>query len=1287
VSQFNNVLLSTKKYKKQREYWINELQDLEARQPFIASNTGIGDKAEYVFSLNEELTAQLLKLSKNSDISLFVILLSAFLTFLYKYTNENDLLAAIPVYLKDEQKQLFNEMVVLRKKAGAKENFKDFLLEVRKSFIEICENQEYPFKKIIEELNYKAEQPFNWIFDLVFASEDLHKLQNIEKGDSKFTAVYRKANDKITFTFYYSASIEKSVIERTAIYYESVIGSVLNNISIRLNDIKLLTEEEKSRILYDFNNTKEQLPKDKPVHQLFEEQAVKAPGKIAVEDNGRQITYDMLNRKANQLARALRGKGAGQGSIVCIIMENCIETIVGILGVLKAGGAYLPIDPVYRNRIPYILEDSAADIILTNGKTDSLTEYNKQVIRLDDEKVYTGNETNLDIDIRPDNLAYILYTSGTTGNPKGVMIEHHGVYNYIWYAAQKYVRNENITFPLYTSISFDLTVTSIFTPLITGNKIIVYRGEKYDNLVSKILEDNRVGIIKLTPSHLKLVRDKKYPDSKLKRIIVGGEELETQLAQDIYDNFGGNIELHNEYGPTETVVGCMDYIFNPDNDKKRTVSIGSPIYNTEIYVLDRNLEPVPYDVSGEIYISGEGVGRGYSNLPELTNESFLQNPFVSGRRMYKTGDLGRITPDGLIEFYGRIDNQVSIRGYRIELGEIESQLLKHPEIKEAVVTVRSKDNEKCICAYIIADKELHQPEIRKFLMERIPDYMIPAYVVKIDKIPLTETGKINTYQLNAVKLISDSEYEAPKTELEKQLVTIWQKVLGKDHLGINDNFQYIGGDSIKAIGIYAEMSKLNLKANFNDIFLYPTIKEFSKCVSREDTFKAEQGLVTGEVCANPIQRMLFSDDLLNINHFNLSHLFYKKDGFNTEIVNEVMKKIVEHHDYLRAAFYLSDDRIMVANRGLEGNLFELEIIECQEDTEEEFLRRVQSVADSKHVMDLKNGPLVRMVLFKCLSGEKYLFITISHLVSDLISWSILADDFILGYTQLEQNQKIKLPQKTTSFKTWMDKIQKYAESGELLAELKYWENILEEKTDPLPKDYEVNKDKRRKKNLNTATINFDEKTTSQIVEDTCKFYNASIKTILLTAFGMALKEWKELQKVLVEFEGHGREEIFKDVNLNRTIGFFTQIYPVILELPHSKTISEKIKFVENTLEQIPNNGIGYGILKYITPLHLKKESDFAKSSEIAFNYMGETRTENKRDNDLISESSFRIETNVSAELVKPYSVEVIGSIVNGKLQFHFIYNIFAYNAETIEKLAALYKKCINELIFQTKALN
>jgi bacitracin synthase 3 len=1092
---------------------------------------------------------------------------------------------------------------------------------------------------------------------------------------------YKKINDKIILYFNHSIFIEKKVIERMAIYFERITKNILNNISININELKLIDENEINNILYKFNNTKKKLPKNKLVHQLFEEQVNESPNKIIIEDNGRQITNHILNSKANQLARLLRDKGVKANSIVCIIMENSIETIIGILGILKAGAAYLPIDPLYYNRIPYILKDCNCDVVLTNKQMDLLSERNKVVIRLDDEKSYVDKDSNLNIDTNPQDLAYIIYTSGTTGNPKGTMIEHCGLRNYIWYAADQYVKNESITFPLYTSISFDLTVTSIFTPLITGNKIIIYKGEQYENLVKKIIEENRVNIIKLTPSHLKLIRDFKTLNSKLKRIIVGGEELETQLAKDIYNNFGQNIEIHNEYGPTETVVGCMDYIFNPKKCNKRTVSIGTPIYNTEIYVLDDNLEPVPYDVVGEIYISGEGVGRGYLNLDELTRERFLKNPFLKNRRMYKTGDLARMTPDGLIEFCGRVDNQISLNGYRIELGEIESNLLKHPQIKEAIVIKRKVEGEKFLCAFIKVGNKVNELGIREFLAKILPNYMIPTYIVNIDKIPLTLTGKVNVHQLNAIKIKLDVEHEIAKTELQKQLVSIWEKVLGKKSLGINDNFQYIGGDSIKAIAIYAEMSKLNLKANYNDIFLHPTIKEFSKYIVTEDKIKDEQGLVIGEVVINPIQRMLIEYDVHNINHFNLSDMVCKKDGFKPKIVDETIKKIIEHHDYLRASFDFSEGKTKIKNRGLEENLYDFEIIEYLTDTDEEFQKRVQFEMDGKHLMDLKSGPLVRVVLFREQTNNyEYLFITISHLVADVVSWKILIEDFIAIYTQIEQCQKIQLPKKTTSFKKWMDKIKEYSVSTKLLDEKKYWGNILEQKIDILPKDYQIKKDMRRKKNIRLVTITFERKTTRQIIEDSSQFYQSNIKTILLTAFGLALKEWKKLQTICIEFEGHGREEIFNDINLSRTIGFFTNLFPVILELPKTNNMSHIIKVVENILDTVPDNGIGYGILKYITPLYLKKELNYYLNPEIGFNYLGELGHSDNRYSDKFVEPDFKIKRNISDELVRPYSLEVIGSIIEGKFELNFFYNTFEYKRETIIRLTELFKKSVRDIL-------
>jgi tyrocidine synthetase-3 len=448
---------------------------------------------------------------------------------------------------------------------------------------------------------------------------------------------------------------------------------------------------------------------------------------------------------------------------------------------------------------------------------------------------------NLETICTPGDLAYIIYTSGTSGKPKGAMIQHRGLVNYIWWASKTYIRNENLNFPLYTSISFDLTITSIFTPLITGNTIIVYREQERDFLLEKIIDENRVGVVKLTPSHLKLIREKIMDRrlSSIKCFIVGGESLEYNLAREIHRKFYGGIEIYNEYGPTETVVGCMVYRFNPAEAASQTVPIGKPINNTRIYILDKEMNPVPFGVPGELYVSGDGVCRGYLKRKELNLNKFMSNPFVPQQKLYRTGDIVWMRADGTVEFLGRIDNQVKIRGFRIELGEIENQILQHDGIKDVVVTARkNEDGDVYLCAYVVAPQEFNVTELRKYLAGELPDYMIPPFFSQLDRVPLTPNGKVDLKALDAYDPHLDTgiEYEAPGNDTEELITAIWKEVLHLDKIGVHDNFFDVGGHSLNIIRISGK-----LKKNFGreipvvSMFRYPTIRSLANHLDNRET--------------------------------------------------------------------------------------------------------------------------------------------------------------------------------------------------------------------------------------------------------------------------------------------------------------------------------------------------------------------------------------------------------------------------------------------------------------------
>ncbi|MBD8498539.1 amino acid adenylation domain-containing protein [Paenibacillus arenosi] len=591
---------------------------------------------------------------------------------------------------------------------------------------------------------------------------------------------------------------------------------------------------------HTFNNTTTVYPSDDHIGILFEEQVLKTPHQVALRFEETVLTYSQLNERANQVARKLQHKGVAIGTKVGIMASHSLEMVIGILAIIKAGAAYVPIDASYPvERINYMVADSAVQIILTNDANIAENDYafSGKYVLLTNADLYTGESANLELTISPNDLVYMIYTSGSTGLPKGVMIEHRGLVNYIWWAKQQYVKHDHEVFALYSSISFDLTVTSIFTPLICGAQIDIYREEGAEFALFKVVRDNRATVIKLTPSHLSLLKDINITSSSVQTFIVGGEDLKCSLAASIVKHFGSHVHLYNEYGPTETVVGCMIYLFNVDLDKEVSVPIGVPADNVQIYILDQSLEIVPIGTVGELYIAGDGVARGYLNQEQLTEQRFISNPYLPGARMYRTGDLAKYRADGQIEYLGRADTQVKIRGFRIEMGEIEERLLSMEGIKEAVVA--SKEDVKggaVLCAYFTADNEINTQDIKQYLSIYLPSYMIPNYIERMDKIPLTVNGKVNISQLpEPTQMVQTQvQFVMYRNQKEKILIETMQEVLQISKISMKDDFFDIGGDSIKAIKLADKLTYLGLTISVMDILSFSVIEEMAEYVVMND---------------------------------------------------------------------------------------------------------------------------------------------------------------------------------------------------------------------------------------------------------------------------------------------------------------------------------------------------------------------------------------------------------------------------------------------------------------------
>ncbi|UCH97357.1 MAG: amino acid adenylation domain-containing protein, partial [Candidatus Aminicenantes bacterium] len=759
------------------------------------------------------------------------------------------------------------------------------------------------------------------------------------------------------------------------------------------------------------------------------------------------LSYKELNEKANQLALLLKEKGVKCDTIVGIMMERSIEMITAILGILKAGGAYLPIDPDYpQERINYMLNDSQAKILLTTKNIAKAIEFDKEVIHL--YSPWPSASLNLSEGRHPDfptsqlpsfpaslpsSLAYVIYTSGSTGKPKGVMIRHRSLVNYVYWAAKKYVKNEKTNFPLFTSISFDLTVTSIFTPLITGNTIVIYAGSPEEgNLIEKIIDDNQVGVIKLTPSHLYMIKDKPTAGkaSIIKCFIVGGEKLDSRIAKEIHNNFNGEILIYNEYGPTEATIGCMIYQFDPRADNTLSVPIGKPASNYQIYVLDKNLHPVPRGVVGELYISGVGLARGYLNRPELTAEKFIKGTRGLAPLLYRTGDLAHWLEDGNIEFLGRTDHQVKIRGYRIELAEIENHLLNHEDIQAAVVVVKGMDEglpgsaiHSDLCAYITAGEKLSVPGIRDYLSKHLPEYMIPSHFVQLDRIPLTSSGKINRSALPAPQFKPGQDYAPPRNPKEQKLAALWSEVLapggrptGTDQvlIGIDDNFFELGGHSLKAIFLAAKIHKeINIKIPLIEIFKTPTIRGLSAYIkgASEDRYASIQPMEKRQYYdLSSAQKRLYILQQMEPDNvvYNMPQLVPLSGETDTQKLERVFKKLIARHESLRTSFHMIKDKPVQEIH--EDFDFEVEYLDFKiarvevkvKDGDEEGTRGLAPlpiepaatlISSFIRPFDLARAPLLRLGLLKRGDNKNLLMIDMHHIISDGTSQAVLKDEF------------------------------------------------------------------------------------------------------------------------------------------------------------------------------------------------------------------------------------------------------------------------------------------------------
>ncbi|MBC1221786.1 amino acid adenylation domain-containing protein [Nostoc sp. UCD121] len=1294
-SEWQNQLLIEPEAERFKDYWCKQnfsaLSQLQLPFQEKGNNQGEFNPESWEFIIDEHLNIAIKAWLKKTDFSLDEFLFSCWQILLWRLIRQSEIIVGY-ICNGREYEELQNTLGLIAKNLPSSNcltpdlSFEEVLVQVRQDKQNAYEWQEYFVLEQIDSLS--KELPI--LFDFTDLPEKRYLNGISFSVDQQYTCIDKfkvklsgfVKDDFVNLRVVYDKNLFPSVaIALLAEQFQILVASAIANPNLPISKLKILPNNQSQQLLIDFNQTQTDYPQDKCIHQLFTEQAVKTPDNIAVVFEDEQLSYRELNNQANQLANYLQQLGVKPDVLVGICLEKSHLSIVAILAVLKAGGAYLPLDPtIPGERLGLMLQDAQVQVLLTQESLiASLPAHTAQVVCLDSCNAAQNRFENPVSSVTCENLAYVIYTSGSTGIPKGVAVEHRQLCNYLNAILEKLDLPDAASFATVSTFAADLGNTVIFSALCTGGCLHIISQERASNPVAlaEYCRRHPIDCLKIVPSHLNALLTAANPEEILpsQLLILGGEAASWDLVAQI-QQLKPSCQILNHYGPTEATVGVLTYKVEPQAAKSATVPLGRPIANTQIYVLDEHLQPVPISVPGELYIGGANLARGYLNRPELTKERFIPNPFSEreGSRLYKTGDLARYLPDGNIEFLGRSDRQVKIHGFRIELEEVEAILRQHPGIKQAVATVR----EERLVAYVVS-LYISSSDLRRFMQERLPEYMVPTAFVILNAIPLTKNGKVDYKALPAPELASELEktYIAPRTPQEEQLAKIWSEILGLKQVGIEDNFFELGGDSILSIQVISKANQAGLQLTPKQLFEHQTIAELAAVAETTESIKTETGLVTGEVPLTPIQHWFFAQNLPDPHHWNQSVLLEVRQDLDFQILEQVIKQLLQHHDALRSRFQPTENGWQQINAAPDEIIPVTKLDLSGQSAAEQEEAIASTATELQASLNLSAGPLMRVAYFD-FGKDKLarLLIIIHHLVVDGVSWRILLEDLQTAYQQLSQGEEIQLPAKTTAFKQWAEKLSEYAHSSGLQLELEDWQNQTQKQITHLPTDFPENQDANTVASVQTVSVLLSSEETQALLQEVPKAYQTQVNDVLLTALVQACTQWTGDNSLLLTLEGHGREDIFPDVNLSRTVGWFTAQFPVLLSLGDAFSSGDALKTIKEQLRNIPVNGINYGVLKYLSQ---NRNLQLAPQPQLKFNYLGQF------DQVLSDSSIFQLAaqttgSNRSLQGSRSHFLEIDGMVTDGKLRLDWTYSQNIHHPTTIERLATHFIEALRRLI-------
>ena len=1341
---WHNNILAADDIQSDRDYWLEKLAgplplfDLPSDFPRPLVKTYAG--AAIHFYLNKNLTGQLHALATERGVSLFALLLALVRVLIFRYTGQEDLVIGSPVAGRthpdlEPQIGFYLNTLALRDQVRADDRFLELLARVMATNTAGFDHQGYPFDLLVDELELPRDVGRSPVFDLMVVLQnagqtpfalsgtmmsEFSSFEEVSKFDLDF--VFQEIGEEIGVIVEYNRDLFlEQRIQRMTRHFLTLAEGVVANPDSLIRDLPLLSPEEFDWICNDFNATAAAWPMDATLVSLFEQQTARSPERIAVTFQGESISYGALNQEADRIAEFIRVRGIEPGSIVGLIAEPSLQMPAQLLGILKSGCAYLPIDPGYpEERIRFMLDDSGTRLLL--AQESAIRRLSNMGLRgIDSEAhghirapvpVQICNLDNLPfvdrsladhdrnpfppeerVSVRgaykypaPSDAAYIIYTSGSSGKPKGVIVEHRNVVRLLFNDRLQFDFSENDVWIQSHSFCFDFSVWEMYGALLRGGRLVIPLREDVRDIARyvKIVRDEGITVLNQTPAAFYgFIEQAMQHDhdwgGHLRCVIFGGDRLEPVYLRRWADRFP-SIPLINMYGITETTVHVTFHRLTPDDLAGGGKSpIGRPIPETTVYVCDSSLNLMPVGVPGELFVGGTGVGRGYLNRPELTAERFIANPFHPGERLYKTGDLGRWNWSGRLEYLGRNDQQVQIRGFRVELGEIESRLLEHPSIKECVVlALKGEQGALDLAAWVVFAGEVTVTDLREHLAKQLSDYMIPSWFTPLGKLPLTVNGKLDydalpdprSGQLAALDL--GTEYAPPLNELEQRVAQVWEGVLGCGKVGIHDNYFTLGGDSIKAIQVISRLQQLGLKAKMLDIFQFPTVAGLASRV--ETSFRiVNQSPVTGTVPLTPVQQWFFTEHATGLHHYNQAILLGSRERLDAKALQTLITAMVEHHDSLRTSFIREADgwrqELQQLSPPPRFELVDLSVVSNPHMVMELHASSLQAG------FDLSVPPLLACALYRLPEGDRFL-IVIHHLVVDGVSWRILAEDMIAGYRALTEGQPLRLPSKSDSFKNWSEKLAVYAESQVLLNELEYWQRVAGSGAETLP--LPPVRERGNSCDMDEAKFMLTPEETSLLLGDANRAYGTDTRDLLLFSLALALREWTGSSRHLITMEGHGREDSGDGLDITRTVGWFTTLFPHLLEVVEREDTGYRLRVVKEGVRSVPNCGMGYGVLKYLTPDRLKQGYELPLLPRISFNYLGTF------DADFgggpFTPACEPYGDNVGPDIESSFDLDFTCSVLRGEFSFNLSYDRRLIATETARLLVDDFIKNLREVI-------